>query len=69
MSYAIQHKRWHPTKRARQRYTAPCADCGVDTYQLREYYMVHTHVWKQAWVGYPHQARKKISVSLAWKSG
>ncbi len=29
-----------------------CADCGVGTGTLGEYYMVKDDVWKQAWAGY-----------------
>jgi hypothetical protein len=28
-----------------------CADCGVGTITLGEWYMVHDHVWEQAWAG------------------
>jgi hypothetical protein len=28
-----------------------CADCGVGTYTLGEYYMVADSVWEQAWAG------------------
>jgi hypothetical protein len=28
-----------------------CADCGVGTLTLGEYYMVHDNVWEQAWAG------------------
>jgi hypothetical protein len=28
-----------------------CADCGVGTFTLGEYYMVRDDVWEQAWVG------------------
>jgi hypothetical protein len=28
-----------------------CADCGVGTITLGEYYMVHDEVWEQAWCG------------------
>ena len=28
-----------------------CADCGVGTLTLGEYYMVLDHVWEQAWAG------------------
>jgi hypothetical protein len=26
-----------------------CADCGIDTIEAEEFYMVHDHVWEQAW--------------------
>jgi hypothetical protein len=28
-----------------------CADCGVGTVTLGEWYWVHKRVWEQAWVG------------------
>src|SRR5262245_46141152 len=28
-----------------------CADCGVGTHSIDEYYMVKDHVWKEAWPG------------------
>jgi hypothetical protein len=28
-----------------------CADCGVGTNRLGEWYMVHDHIWEQAWSG------------------
>jgi len=28
-----------------------CADCGVGTITIQEWYMVKTRVWKQAWAG------------------
>ena len=28
-----------------------CADCGIGTMTLGEYYMVHRDVWEQAWAG------------------
>jgi hypothetical protein len=28
-----------------------CADCGVGTWTIGEYYMVHDEVWEQAWAG------------------
>ena len=28
-----------------------CADCGVGTDTIREYYMVHDRIWEQAWAG------------------
>jgi hypothetical protein len=28
-----------------------CADCGVDTITLGEWYMVRPEVWEQAWAG------------------
>jgi hypothetical protein len=28
-----------------------CADCGLGTIRLGEWYMVHDHVWEQAWAG------------------
>jgi hypothetical protein len=28
-----------------------CADCDVGTRSINEYYMVHDHVWEQAWAG------------------
>jgi hypothetical protein len=28
-----------------------CDDCGAGTHTLREYYMVHDHVWEAAWHG------------------
>jgi hypothetical protein len=30
---------------------APCADCGVGTFTLGEWYMVKDEVWDQAWIG------------------
>jgi hypothetical protein len=30
---------------------ANCADCGVGTHTLGEYYMVRDEVWEQAWAG------------------
>ena len=30
---------------------APCADCGVGTFTLGEWYMVKDEVWDHAWVG------------------
>jgi hypothetical protein len=29
----------------------PCADCGVGTCKINEYYMVKDDVWEQAWAG------------------
>jgi hypothetical protein len=29
----------------------PCADCGIGTLTIGEYYIVHDHVWEQAWAG------------------
>lgn len=26
----------------------PCADCGADTGELREFYMVHAFIWRRA---------------------
>jgi hypothetical protein len=26
----------------------PCTDCGADTEELREYYMVHDRIWREA---------------------
>ena len=36
-----------------------CADCGVGTDTIREYYMVHDRVWEQAWAGRrkPHHSK------------
>jgi hypothetical protein len=31
--------------------TSNCADCGIDTFLLGEWYMVESRVWEQAWVG------------------
>ena len=31
--------------------TTACADCGVGTLTLGEYYMVKNSVWGQAWIG------------------
>ena len=31
--------------------TTHCADCGIDTLVLGEWYMVESRVWEQAWVG------------------
>jgi hypothetical protein len=28
-----------------------CADCGIGTLTLGEYYMVHDDLWEQAWAG------------------
>src|SRR5262245_7615595 len=28
-----------------------CADCSLGTIRLGEWYMVHDHVWEQAWAG------------------
>jgi endogenous inhibitor of DNA gyrase (YacG/DUF329 family) len=28
-----------------------CADCGVGTWAINEYYMVKDRIWKQAWAG------------------
>jgi hypothetical protein len=28
-----------------------CADCGINCVKLGEWYMVHDHVWEQAWAG------------------
>jgi hypothetical protein len=28
-----------------------CADCGIGTIRLGEWYMVHDEIWKQAWRG------------------
>jgi hypothetical protein len=27
----------------------PCADCGIDTYAIGEYYMLQDEVWQHAW--------------------
>jgi hypothetical protein len=30
---------------------APCADCGIETLDDDNWYMLHNHVWESAWPG------------------
>jgi len=36
-------------RRKRRRLSYPCADCGVNTLAIGEYYMVEDDVWNYAW--------------------
>jgi hypothetical protein len=42
-----------------------CADCGVSTVWLNEWYIVHNDVWEQAWAGHrkPQQPPRTSSVT------
>ena len=35
----------------RQRFAYRCADCGVDTFAINEWYMVKDELWQYAWSG------------------
>jgi hypothetical protein len=37
-----------------------CADCGIGTIRMGEWYMVHDAVWEQAWAGRRKSWRGKI---------
>ena len=39
------------TKELWPKCTTNCADCGIGTITLGEWYMVHDDVWEQAWAG------------------
>lgn len=38
-------------RRKSPRVIYPCADCGVSTFDIGEYYMVQDDIWKHVWKG------------------
>jgi hypothetical protein len=45
-----------------------CADCGIGTWAINEYYMVKDRIWKQAWAGRRKSYHGGVLITC-WKNG